>query len=72
MLSTPCPECGAILHTAAHTQVGERIVCPVCAAKLEVINTDPPEVDWAFNPPALDDQDKDWILRERVRLNHDA
>lgn len=69
MLSTPCPECGAIIPIAEHTQVGERLICPGCGAKLEVINADPPEVDWAFNPPAPDEQDKDWILRERVRLS---
>ncbi len=72
MSSTPCPECGAFIHIGEHAQVGERIACPNCGAKLEVINADPPEVDWLFNPPAPDEQDKDWILRERVRLNQEA
>lgn len=72
MPSVPCPECGATIHIGKQIRVGEKIACPNCGAKLEVISANPPEVDWVFNPPAPDEQDKDWILRERIRLNCDA
>jgi len=72
MQSVTCPECGGTLRIGTHARTGERIVCPGCGARLEVISADPPEVDWVFSPPAPDEQDRDWIMRERVRLNQDA
>ncbi|MBC7259125.1 MAG: hypothetical protein H5T65_07730 [Chloroflexi bacterium] len=72
MPSVSCPECGATLPIGKYAEVGAKVVCPQCGAKLEVINANPPEVDWVFNPPAPEEQDKDWILRERVRLMENA
>lgn len=72
MPSVPCPECGATIHIGNRASVGDKIACPACGAKLEVISANPPEVDWVFNPPAPDEQDKDWILRERIRLSENA
>ncbi|GAB4506581.1 MAG: hypothetical protein Kow00123_07190 [Anaerolineales bacterium] len=72
MPSVSCPECGATIHIGQHAKVGAKFACPNCGAKLEVINANPPEVDWVFNPPAPDEQDKDWILSERIRLNENA
>lgn len=72
MSSVLCPECGATIHIGKRIGVGDKIACPACGAKLEVISANPPEVDWAFNPPAPDEQDKEWILRERLRLNQDV
>lgn len=71
MSSVLCPECGATIHIGNRGKVGEKIACPNCGARLEVISVNPLEVDWVFNPPAPDEQDRDWILRERVRLNQD-
>ncbi len=71
MPSVPCPECGATIHIGNRVKVGDKIACPDCGAKLEVIGVTPLEVDWVFNPPAPDEQDRDWILRERVRLGQD-
>lgn len=72
MLSVLCPECGAPIHIGKCVKVGDKIVCPACGARLEIINANPPEVDWVYNPPAPDEQDKDWILRERIRLNENT
>lgn len=72
MSSVLCPECGATIRIGTRAKVGDKIACPNCGARLEVISANPPEVDWVFNPPAPDEQDRDWILRERVRLGQDT
>ncbi|UCC65702.1 MAG: lysine biosynthesis protein LysW [Anaerolineae bacterium] len=40
-------------------KVGEELTCPHCEADLEVISLDPVELDWAYIPPADDDEDWD-------------
>jgi alpha-aminoadipate carrier protein LysW len=43
MIAT-CPECDAEITLGADTVEGEIIVCPACAAELEVVGIDPPEL----------------------------
>jgi alpha-aminoadipate carrier protein LysW len=37
-----CPECDAAISLPAGTVEGEILVCPDCAAELEVVGVDPP------------------------------
>ena len=39
-----CPECEAEITLPEGTVEGEILTCPVCAAELEVVSIDPPEL----------------------------
>jgi alpha-aminoadipate/glutamate carrier protein LysW len=43
-MNANCPECDAQISLAEGTVEGEIIVCPDCAAELEVISVSPPEL----------------------------
>ena len=43
-MTANCPECDAAIELGADTVEGEIVVCPDCAAELEVISVDPPEL----------------------------
>jgi alpha-aminoadipate/glutamate carrier protein LysW len=43
-MNATCPECDAPITLAADVVEGEIIVCPDCAAELEVISVDPAEL----------------------------
>lgn len=43
-MTANCPECDAVIELGADTVEGEIIVCPDCAAELEVVSVDPPEL----------------------------
>jgi alpha-aminoadipate carrier protein LysW len=43
-MTATCPECDANVTLAADVVEGEIIICPDCAAELEVVNLDPPEL----------------------------
>jgi alpha-aminoadipate/glutamate carrier protein LysW len=43
-MNTSCPECAADIMLPAGTVEGEIIVCPDCAAELEVVSLDPAEL----------------------------
>jgi lysine biosynthesis protein LysW len=65
METAPCPECSHEI-TLPKPREGQRVACPNCGADLEVINSHPLELDWAYSEPeddlatlALDDDD-DW------------
>ena len=42
-----CPECENWLTLPKDAIEGERVTCPGCGEKLEVINLDPPDLDYA-------------------------
>jgi alpha-aminoadipate carrier protein LysW len=46
-VNATCPECDAAIALAADTVEGEILVCPDCAAELEVTNVDPPTLSLA-------------------------
>ena len=54
MFETYCPDCGEVI-SMNNPKEGAMIVCRDCGAKLEVISTDPFEVDFPF-----DEDDEDW------------
>jgi hypothetical protein len=39
--------------------VGQEVLCPHCDAELEVIETDPVELDWVYDEYDGDDDDDD-------------
>jgi alpha-aminoadipate carrier protein LysW len=41
-MNATCPECDAAISLPADTVAGEILVCPDCAAELEVTAVDPP------------------------------
>jgi|YNPBryBLVA2012_1023415.scaffolds.fasta_scaffold05919_5 alpha-aminoadipate carrier protein LysW len=43
-----CLSCGEEIHLPERVEVGQRLNCPYCRAELEVIGTDPVELDWAY------------------------
>jgi alpha-aminoadipate carrier protein LysW len=55
----PCPDCGEEIELWSQVKVGEELTCPYCEAELEVISLDPVELDWAYVPPAEDEEDWD-------------
>jgi lysine biosynthesis protein LysW len=56
-----CVDCGAQIAVSSPLQIGQRIVCPECKTKLEVIDTDPVELDWAYDEyGSRDDDEEDW------------
>ena len=44
-----CPDCDGKIMLSSQVEIGLTLVCPYCDAELEVISTDPPEVDWAYD-----------------------
>ena len=55
MAKTYCPECDAVI-TVSNPREGAEIRCPECGVELEVISTDPFDVDFIYE----DDWDDDW------------
>ena len=44
---TTCPECAAQIELDEDIVKGEIVECPECGVELEVVNTDPVELDLA-------------------------
>jgi lysine biosynthesis protein LysW len=55
----PCPDCKQKIELWPLLKVGEELLCPYCGAELEVVSTDPVELDWAYLEPATDEDDWD-------------
>ncbi len=43
-----CPDCGDLLAFTGKTKLFQRVVCPNCGAELEVVRTEPVELEWAY------------------------
>jgi len=50
-----CPDCGEKIRFRGAVRVGQEIICPGCDAELQVVDTDPIELDWTY-----DELDDDW------------
>jgi alpha-aminoadipate carrier protein LysW len=59
MSKTYCPECDAVI-SVAEPREGDLIRCPECGVELEIIDTDPFDVDF----PLDDDWDDEWDEEE--------
>jgi lysine biosynthesis protein LysW len=61
-----CPDCEEPIHLSIQPKVGQRITCRSCGAELEVIETSPLELDWAYDGPVEDwdedeeEEDEEW------------
>ena len=53
-----CPDCKQRIEIRPFLRVGDALVCPHCEADLEVVDLNPVELDWAYIPPA--DEDEEW------------
>lgn len=56
-----CPDCGQKIRMQGAIRMGQEVVCPNCDAELEVIETDPVELDWIYDEyDGEDEDDDDW------------
>jgi alpha-aminoadipate carrier protein LysW len=59
-----CPDCGERIAVQLPVRRGALVTCPNCEAELEVISTDPVELDWVYedwdDEEDEDEDDKDW------------
>ena len=58
-----CPECDEDFNLVGKVEWGKRVVCPHCDTDLEVINTNPVEVDWVYEDSDYqyeDEDEEDW------------
>ena len=46
-----CPECESLIRLSISVREGQPVTCPTCHAELEVVSTDPIEVDFAMPVP---------------------
>jgi hypothetical protein len=51
MANVFCLDCGAAIGLDPNTKAGQRLTCRHCSAELEVINSAPLELDWAYDGP---------------------
>jgi len=60
-VSATCPDCGKAVRLKSPVRLGQEITCPNCDAELEVIETDPVELDWIYEEDVDDEEeDEDW------------
>ena len=43
-----CPDCGDRMAFTGKVKLFQRVVCPNCGAELEVVKTEPVELEWAY------------------------
>lgn len=55
MAVATCAECDEEIEVSDRARVGQRVVCPNCGARLEVVSSNPLELD-----PAYDEEEEDW------------
>ena len=46
IVTAPCPDCKHQVRLGQNPSRGEKFTCPNCWAYLELISTDPPELQW--------------------------
>jgi hypothetical protein len=63
MVLADCPECDEQISLKSNVVWGHQVTCPHCDAGLEVINTDPVELDWVYEESDYgyeDEDEEDW------------
>jgi uncharacterized paraquat-inducible protein A len=55
-----CPSCGSFVPVGRKVRMGQRVACPICREKLEVIWLHPVELDWPLEDEydEYDDNDR--------------
>lgn len=62
-----CPSCEGQITVRGNAQIGDSVRCPHCYEDLEVIETQPIELDWSYDEDEddwYDDEDDDWEYEE--------
>ena len=61
-----CPDCDEQIDLGPRPTEGQRLTCFNCGAQLEIINLEPPELDWAFSDfePDWDPDEEEWEEEE--------
>jgi len=54
-----CPGCNEELRIAGVPRLGQRVFCDICEDELEVVSTEPVEIDWIYSFDDDDDDDDD-------------
>ncbi len=55
MATVYCIDCEEPINVGVNPTVGQRLLCPHCAAELEVTSVSPLQLDWA-----LDESEQEW------------
>jgi lysine biosynthesis protein LysW len=55
MATAFCPSCDEEIKFAKTPKIGHTLTCPHCGEDLEVIDTNPIELDWAYDDEFEDD-----------------
>ncbi len=55
-----CPECEAAIEVEDDVEEGATLDCPDCGAELEVVNTNPVELDIISHGEEDDEEDEAW------------
>ena len=55
-----CPDCGERIRIGGTIRLGREVVCSNCDAELQIVETDPVELDWATDDYDDEDEDEDW------------
>lgn len=58
-----CPDCASRIYLGRKPWVGQLVLCDQCEADLEVVQTNPPVLDWTDNLP-----EDDWEQEEQLEL----
>lgn len=59
MAIATCVECDEEIEISERARLGQKVMCSSCGASLEVVNTGPLELDWAYED---DDDEEEWEL----------
>lgn len=59
-----CPSCDEDIRLKGEIRLGKQVMCPNCGADLEIINTNPIDLDWSYEDHDYVDYDNidddDW------------
>lgn len=55
MAVATCIECDEEIEISGRLRLGQKVICPNCAASLEIASLNPLELDWAY-----EDDNDDW------------
>ncbi len=66
MSTTFCLDCDHEISLTGQLELGQKIKCPICKTKMEIIRVDPLRLDWAYEGPvtrSIADWDKGWLVQ---------
>lgn len=56
VLTAYCPDCNSEIYFSKRPALGQTVTCKECSAHLEVVETNPIELDWTLEEEELDDE----------------